>query len=71
MYKQYNQNLFIKIMKYIIIGLIINISLKYIPDTNINTNDIIIISCISSITYAIMDMISPSITIKNDNYKLS
>jgi hypothetical protein len=65
MYKQYNQNISIKIIKYLIIGLIINLSLKYLPDNNINTYDIIIISCIASISYAVMDMLSPSIKINS------
>jgi hypothetical protein len=68
MYKQDNQNITIKIIKYIILALIINISLKYIPSQNINTNDMIMISCIGSITFAIMDMLLPSIKIiDNDN----
>jgi hypothetical protein len=66
MYKQYNQNITIKIIKYIIIALVLSLSLKYIPSYNIDTNDIIIISCISSITYAVIDMISPSIKIINN-----
>ena len=65
MYKQYNQNISIKIIKYFIIGLIINLSLKYLPDNNINIYDITIISSIASISYAIIDMLSPSIKIIN------
>jgi hypothetical protein len=65
MYKQQNQNITIKIIKYIIFALIISLSLKYIPSQNIETNDIVIVSCISSITFASMDMLSPSIKIIN------
>ncbi len=65
MYKQQNQNITIKIIKYIIFALIISLSLKYIPSQNIDTNDIIMVSCISSITFASMDMLSPSIKIIN------
>ena len=65
MYKKYNKNIYIKIIKYFIIVLIINLSLNYLPDNNINTYDMIIISCISSISYAIIDMLSPSIKIIN------
>jgi uncharacterized MnhB-related membrane protein len=65
MYKQQNQNITMKIIKYIIFALIISVSLKYIPSQNIDTNDIVIVSCISSITFASMDMLSPSIKVIN------
>ena len=65
MYKQYNQNISIKIIKYFIIGLIINLSLKYLPDNNINIYDMTIISSIASISYAVIDMLFPSIKIIN------
>ena len=54
-----------KIIKYIIFALIISVSLKYIPSQNIDTNDIVIVSCISSITFASIDMLSPSIKVIN------
>ena len=63
MYKQYNINIFHKIIKYLILALIILLSLKYIPDLNINSIDQIMISSIGSITFALLDMLSPSIVI--------
>jgi hypothetical protein len=65
MYKQQNQNITMKIIKYIIFALIISVSIKYIPSQNIDTNDIVMVSCISSITFASMDMLSPSIKVTN------
>ena len=50
-----------KIIKYLLFSLIIYISILYIPANKINNTDIITISAISSISYAIIDMISPSV----------
>jgi len=63
MYKQYNINIFHKIIKYLILGLVILLSFKYIPDLNINSIDQIMISSIGSITFALLDMLSPTIYI--------
>jgi len=67
MYKQYNINIFHKIIKYLILGLVILLSFKYIPDLNINSIDQIMISSIGSITFALLDMLSPSIYINTIN----
>jgi hypothetical protein len=64
---QLNNSKIEKIIKYIIIGLIVICSLKYIPDTILKTNELIIIGLITSITYAIFDIISPSIRIYNNS----
>ena len=53
------------IIKYILIGLITALSIKYIPTTTLLQKDIIIISIIVSISYAIIDSILPSIYINN------
>lgn len=52
-----------KIIKYITIGLIVMVATYYIPDVRLLTNEIIMIAATSSITYAILDMISPAIII--------
>jgi len=65
---QDNLNKLQKITKYILMGLIVIIAVKYIPDYNINTKEIIMIGATTSISFAILDMISPSIKInKIDN----
>ena len=62
---QTNITKFQKVIKYILMGLITVIALKYIPDYKINNKEIIMIGATSSITYAILDMISPTIKISN------
>ena len=54
------------LIKYILIGLITMLSITYIPTTTLYNDDILIISFIVSITYAIIDTILPSI--KNNDY---
>ena len=54
-----------KLVKYIIIGLVVMISVNYIPENKLDNKEIIMIGAITSITYALLDMISPTIKIKN------
>ncbi len=58
-----------KIAKYILMGLVIIIALKYVPCECIKTKEIMIIGAISSITFAILDMVSPSIFIQTQKEK--
>jgi len=58
-----------KITKYILMGLIVVVALKYIPDNQIKNKEIIMIGATSSISYAILDMISPAIKISNEKVK--
>ena len=58
-----------KITKYILMGLIVVVALKYIPENQINNKEIIMIGATSSISYAILDMISPAIRISNEKIK--
>ena len=55
-----------KIVKYLLFGLIISLSVRYIPSSTINNKEIIMIGAISSISFSIIDMISPSIKIDNN-----
>lgn len=58
-----------QIIKYILIILIIIISLKYIPNNlSLNFKEIYIITFIITISYYIIDIISPSINIYKINY---
>ena len=52
-----------RIIKYILIGLVMIVSLRYIPSQLLDMYDLLTISAIASITFAIIDMISPSILI--------
>ncbi len=48
------------ILKYILIGLITVVAIKYIPTTTLLRNDILMIGFIVSIAYAILDTLLPS-----------
>jgi hypothetical protein len=54
-----------KLLKYILMTLIVILATKYIPDIKLQNKEIYMIGAISAIVFAILDMISPSITIKN------
>jgi hypothetical protein len=58
-----------KITKYILMGLIVLVALKYIPDNALKSKEILMISAISSISFAILDMISPTIKLSQVNSK--
>ena len=59
--KQNNISKVQKIVKYILMGLVIYIALIYIPEIPIKKKEVIMISATSSITFAILDMLSPTI----------
>ena len=52
-----------RITKYILMGLTMLVSLRYIPNQLLDNSELLTISFISSISFAILDMISPSILI--------
>jgi hypothetical protein len=52
-----------RIIKYILMGLVTMSSLRYVPNQLIDTITVLTISCIVSISFAILDMVSPSILI--------
>ncbi len=54
-----------KITKYILMGLIVVIATKYIPDNLLKTKEIIMIGATSSISFAILDMISPAVQVSS------
>lgn len=61
-----------KLTKYILMGLIVIFSIRFIPNICLKNEEIIMIGAISSITFALLDIISPSIRIKTapvDNKK--
>lgn len=59
-----------KLTKYILIGLIVILATKYIPDNNLHMKEIIMIGATSSISFAILDMISPTISIQTQTKQL-
>ena len=52
-----------RIIKYIIMGLIVILATRYIPDTLLQPKELIMIGFTSSIAFAILDMISPAIKV--------
>tara|TARA_E500000178_G_C16820324_1_gene661190 strand:- start:417 stop:632 length:216 start_codon:yes stop_codon:yes gene_type:complete len=52
-----------RIIKYILMGFIILVAVRYIPNQPIATQEIIIIGLISSISFAMLDMVCPSIKV--------
>jgi hypothetical protein len=50
-----------KILKYLLFGVIVGISTRYVPTHTINNKEILMIAAIASISFGIIDMISPSI----------
>jgi hypothetical protein len=53
-----------RLTKYVLMGLIVVIATRYIPDNIMQTKEIIMIGATSSIAFAILDMISPAIRIQ-------
>ena len=53
-----------QILKYILIGIITALSIKYVPTTTLLQCDIFIVAFIVSICYALMDHTLPSISLK-------
>ena len=56
-----------RIIKYIIMGLVVVIATRYIPDILIPTKELIMIGATSSITFAILDMVSPAVKVNYNN----
>ena len=52
-------------------GLIVVLATKYIPDNNLQMKEIIMIGATSSISFAILDMISPAVSIHSQPTKSS
>lgn len=55
-----------RIIKYIIMGLVVLVATRYIPDTLLPTKELIMIGATSSIAFAILDMVSPTVNIKSN-----
>ena len=54
------------IIKYFLIGFIVAIAARYIPNHTLKNEELIMIGAVASISFAILDMYSPSIVIKNN-----
>ena len=54
-----------RMIKYILLGLVVLIAVKYIPEKGLPTKEIIMISATSAIAFSILDMVSPSVNVIN------
>jgi hypothetical protein len=54
-----------RIIKYILLGLIVLLAVRYIPENKLPNKELIMIGATSSIAFGILDMASPSVTIEN------
>ena len=55
-----------RIIKYIILGLVVLVATKYIPEKSLPIKELIMISATSSIAFSILDMVSPSVKVVNN-----
>jgi hypothetical protein len=51
------------LIKYILIGFIVALASRYVPQNTIKNEEVIMIGAIASITFGILDMYSPSIKV--------
>jgi len=58
---QTNISIYSKFVKYFIMAFVVYLALYYIPEIKLDFKENLMISAISSMTFAIFDMISPSI----------
>ena len=52
-----------KILKYILMGVIVYIAARYVPSSILTNKELLMIGATSSIAFAILDMISPSVKV--------
>ena len=55
-----------RVIKYILMGFIILVAVRYIPNQPIETKEIIMIGLISSISFGMLDMVCPSIKVNQN-----
>ncbi len=55
-----------RIIKYILMGLVVVMATRYIPDYVIPTKELVMIGATSSIAFAILDMVSPAVKVKSN-----
>jgi hypothetical protein len=53
-----------RLIKYVLLGLIVILALSYIPETKLPTKELIMIGATTSIAFAILDMVSPTLRYK-------
>ena len=51
-----------RMFKYLIYAIVVGLAVKYVPAQKLTTREIIMISVIAAIAFAILDMYTPSVT---------
>ena len=59
-----------KFLKYIIMTLLTIIIVRYIPNYTLPLKELIMIGMTTSITFSILDMVSPTVKVNNKNNNL-
>jgi hypothetical protein len=52
-----------RMIKYILLGLIVVLATRYIPEKQLPTKELLMIGAISTIAFAILDLVSPAVRI--------
>jgi uncharacterized BrkB/YihY/UPF0761 family membrane protein len=53
-----------RMIKYILLGLIVILAIKYIPETQLPTKELLMIGATSTIAFAILDLVSPAVRLQ-------
>ena len=56
-----------RMIKYILLGLIVVLAIRYIPEIKLPTKEILMIGATSTIAFAILDLVSPAVRMQNNN----
>lgn len=54
-----------RIIKYVLLGLIVLLSVRYIPEIKLPNKELIMIGATSAIAFSILDMVSPAVKVEN------
>ena len=68
--KQFNNSCYQKVIKYVLMGMIVLLAARYIPENTLPNKEIIMIGALSSIVFGILDMIAPSVKVNNHKKQL-
>jgi hypothetical protein len=63
---QFNSSSCQKIIKYILMGSVVLLAARYIPEHTLPNKEVIMIGASSSIIFGMLDMISPSVKIHHN-----
>jgi uncharacterized BrkB/YihY/UPF0761 family membrane protein len=53
-----------RMVKYMLLGLIVVLATRYIPENKLPTKELLMIGAISTIAFAILDLVSPAVRVQ-------